>query len=169
MDDDLTRLIPIHPVHCIILQILIPTTNAVHPSILRILIPTHYAIITQPLFIHCCLGTFVGPGIGKEPAAAPDLVGKWRKEAGLTWEFQADRTYTVALGDGKTSVSGKYTLAGNQFTVVDESATGMAGACPAEEKGVYKFTLKDKTLEVTSVSDPCTGRSEIAAGTYTRE
>ncbi|MBD0256571.1 MAG: hypothetical protein ICV83_12705 [Cytophagales bacterium] len=110
-----------------------------------------------------------GQGPRRETPAASDLVGKWRKEGGSTWEFRADQTYTVALDDGKTSVSGKYTLAGNQVTIVDQSATGMAGACPAAEKGVYQFTLQDKTLSVTAVSDPCTGRSNIAPGTYTRQ
>ncbi|CAA9325597.1 MAG: hypothetical protein AVDCRST_MAG56-7157 [uncultured Cytophagales bacterium] len=108
-------------------------------------------------------------GPRKETPAAADLIGKWQKEAGTTWEFRADNTYTVALGDGKTSVSGKYTITANQFTIVDQSATGMAGACPAEQKGVYKFTVKDKTLQVTAVSDPCTGRNGIAPGKYTRE
>ena len=108
-------------------------------------------------------------GPRQETPAAADLIGKWRKDAGATWEFRADNTYTVALGDGKTSVSGKYTLTANQFTIVDQSATGMAGACPAEQKGVYKFTVKDKTLQVTTVNDPCTGRSGIAPGTYTQE
>jgi hypothetical protein len=102
-------------------------------------------------------------------SAAPDLIGKWRKEAGATWEFRADNTYTVALSDGKTSVSGKYTFAGNQLTIVDQSATGMAEACAATEKGVYKFAVKDKTLEVTTVSDSCPGRSAIAPGSYKRE
>lgn len=110
-----------------------------------------------------------GQGPRQAASTAPDLIGKWHKEAGVTWEFRADNTYTVALSDGKTSVSGKYTFAGNQLTVVDQSATGMAGACPAAEKGVYKFTVKGKTLEVAAVSDPCTGRSNIAAGTYTRD
>ncbi len=110
-----------------------------------------------------------GQGPRTAASTAPDLIGKWRKEAGATWEFRADNTYTVALSDGKTSVSGKYTFAGNQLTIVDQSATGMAGACPATAKGVYKFTVKDRTLEVTTVSDPCTGRSGIAPGTYTRE
>lgn len=108
-------------------------------------------------------------GPRKETTNAADLIGKWRKGAGSTWEFRADNTYTVALGDGKTSVSGKYTTASNQLTIVDQSATGAADACPAEEKGVYKFTVKDKTMEVTAVSDPCTGRAGIAPGTYTRE
>jgi hypothetical protein len=86
-----------------------------------------------------------GQGPRKEMPTAPDLVGKWRKEAGSTWEFRADNTYTVALSDGKTSVSGKYILAGNWFTIEDQSATGMARACPPEEKGVYKFTVQDKS------------------------
>ena len=110
-----------------------------------------------------------GQGPRQAASTAPDLIGKWRKEAGTTWEFRADNTYTVALSDGKTSVSGKYTFAGNQFTIVDQSATGMAGACPASEKGVYQFAVKGKTLSVTAVSDPCTGRSGIAPGTYTRQ
>ncbi len=108
-------------------------------------------------------------GPRKETFTASDLIGKWRKEAGATWEFRADNTYTVALGDGKTSVSGRYTFAGNQLTIVDQSATGMAEACAATEKGVYKFAVKDKTLEVTTVSDSCPGRSAIAPGSYKRE
>jgi len=104
-----------------------------------------------------------------ETPAAADLIGKWHKEAGTTWEFRADNTYTLALGDGKTSVLGKYTLTAGQFTLADRSATGMARACPAGQKGVYTFTVKDKTLRVTAVSDPCPGRSGIAPGTYRRE
>lgn len=108
-------------------------------------------------------------GSHRETPTAADLIGKWHKDAGTTWEFRADNTYTMALGDGKTSVSGKYTLTAGQFTIADRSATGMASACPAEQRGVYKFTVKNRSLQATAASDPCPGRSSIAPGAYTRE
>ncbi len=110
-----------------------------------------------------------GHTIRRETLAPAELVGKWGKPSGQTWEFRTDNTYTVSLGNGKTSVSGQYTISEDQFTLVDGSATGMAQACTSGQKGVYKFTVNDKTLTVIKVSDPCEGRGNIAPGSYTRK
>ena len=95
-----------------------------------------------------------------------NLVGKWNK-AGVVWSLNADHTFTFL--NGESSISGKYTVEGNQLTIVDETATGYAKTCGADKPGVYKFTINDKALTLTEVKDNCTGRIGEVIGTYNRQ
>jgi hypothetical protein len=101
--------------------------------------------------------------------APPSLVGKWSKAAGSVWELRTDNTYTMSMGDGQATVSGRYTVEENRLTIVDQSATGLAEACGTDEKGVYTFTVNANTLTLTKANDPCRGRDSFVSGTYSRQ
>jgi hypothetical protein len=95
-----------------------------------------------------------------------EIVGKWNK-SGIVWSLNADHTFTFL--NGSSSISGKYTVKGDEVTIVDETATGMAQACGPDKKGVYKFKIIGNTLTLTEVSDTCTGRSGEVIGNYDRK
>jgi len=109
-----------------------------------------------------CMVTQLFAGNPSQPFEG-NLIGKWTK-SGLVWSLNADHTFTFLNGD--SSISGKYTVEGDQLTIVDETATGFAQTCGSDKKGVYKFTINDKTLTVTEVKDTCPDRIGEVIGSY---
>ena len=87
-------------------------------------------------------------------AGQPALVGTWTNPLGTVWVLNADGTFTVDLNhDGKTDVTGKYSVSGDMITIEE-----LHGKTPKGCKGpaTYKFARTDKdSLQFTVVSDTC--------------
>lgn len=87
-------------------------------------------------------------------AGQPALVGTWANSFGTVWILNADGTFTVDLNhDGKTDVTGKYSVSGDMITI-----EALHGNLPKGCTGpaTYKFARTDKdSLQCTVVSDKC--------------
>lgn len=90
--------------------------------------------------------------------SAQSVTGKWSSEfpsdqgtMTLVVEIKADGTYALDWGnDGTIEVTGKYTDKDGKMTINDDS--------DCRGKGVYSYTVTDKTLTMTRVSDECPER-----------
>lgn len=99
-------------------------------------------------------------------AFSQSLVGKWGGEFPAqngqpAMKFTltiAESTYQFDMGmDGKVDVSGSYTSDSKQITIWD---TAGENTCPADQKGVYSYTVNGDTATFTKVSDACPGRGD---------
>ena len=98
------------------------------------------------------LGLFAQSGlVGTWTTQVPDREGNM---VPLDATMAADGTYAIDfMADGKIDITGTYRIDGNQVTVQDDEGN----ECTA--KGIYTFTIVDKTLTMTKVEDACEGRS----------
>ncbi len=85
----------------------------------------------------------------------------------VTAEFAADGTYSSVVG--ATTMTGLWTLSGDELTFIDKTATPPAAPCPTS--GRYRLTPSAGCTQVTftKVADTCPGRSTSVDGiTLTR-
>ncbi|RMF30648.1 MAG: hypothetical protein D6765_02935 [Bacteroidetes bacterium] len=102
-------------------------------------------------------------------AAAPlfsqnALTGTWLQQ-GLDAEGNPNRTVLQILPDGSFQldlnqdgtfdIQGRYEIDGNQVTIWH---VGPDATCPAEQKGLYRYSLDGEYLSMTRISDPCPER-----------
>lgn len=57
----------------------------------------------------------------------------------------------------KPVVNARYTIAGDEITLIDESGPFACEA--AQSRGVYRWTLTNDTLKFAVINDPCEGRA----------
>ncbi len=71
----------------------------------------------------------------------------------VSWKvnFKSNSTYAVDIDlDGSIEITGKYFIDGSTITVQNDPECGCCN-----DKGIYKFGLKDGKLWMDPVSDPC--------------
>lgn len=80
-----------------------------------------------------------------------------------TWAFTFAKggTYTIAQG-GAVVVHGHYAALGSEITLSRET-----GPRACSQFGDYHWKRAGKTLKLTRVSDPCTGRALVLGHTFT--
>ena len=77
-------------------------------------------------------------------------------------EFQeTDYLLTNPMGD--VGVKGTYKIEGNTILFTDKEGQM---ACPEDQVGKYKFSLKGKQLKMELIEDSCTGRPNMAANPW---
>lgn len=84
---------------------------------------------------------------------------KWTTDNGLVISFATDSI--TAMANGQVVAIVHYEVKGSIITLTD---IGGEQACPAEQKGVYTFTLDDKTVSFKLKADDCPGRSQTVDG-----
>jgi len=98
---------------------------------------------------------------------ADQLVGTWVKVVDtntITFSLTSDhKTQVEFTGDDVIDVYGSYKISGAQITFNDE-----AGEYAADVPGVYEFEVNDKSLSLTAVDDPVSGRSMMVEGTWSK-
>ena len=63
-------------------------------------------------------------------------------------------------------VSGSSTVSGGTLTLTDK---GGPASCPGPTaRARYSYKITGKNLKLTKLSEPCTGRGVIFAGTFTK-
>jgi hypothetical protein len=67
------------------------------------------------------------------------------------------------IGDAGTDVWGRFTISGNQITVIDEGGDYMSSS-----PGVYTFAVTGSSATFTVVNDPEDGRRTVIQGIWTR-
>jgi hypothetical protein len=102
-----------------------------------------------------------------QKSPADQLVGTWTKPMGersITFSLKADHSYEVEFaGDEGVDVFGKFEVSGTQITFNDEG-----GEYSADVPGVYTFQVEDKTLKLTAINDPVSGRSMLVQGSWAK-
>jgi hypothetical protein len=114
---------------------------------------------------------------GASVAATSPLQGTWKTMISSpvpllhgTWEitFAPNGAYTVVKAPNTKAlmVSGTSTVSGSTLTLTDK---GGPASCPGSTaRARYTFKVTGKTLKLTKISEPCTGRAVIFAGTFTK-
>ena len=114
---------------------------------------------------------------GTAVAAKSPLTGTWQTTVKSpvpvfkgTWQiiFTPDGAYTVVKKPNTSAamVNGTSTVAGTTLTMNDKNGPA---SCPGSTaRARYGFKIKGKTLRLTKISEPCTGRAVILAGTFTK-
>ena len=96
------------------------------------------------------------------------IIGSWEKLVEnlggmVTLSFLDNGTYTaVFTGENEASVSGTYTLSGDEITFMGDSD------CP-EIEGKYKYSIDNDRLTFSLIADDCEGRNEAIPGTWTKK
>jgi hypothetical protein len=98
----------------------------------------------------------------KVKSTAPVLNGAW------LISFASNGTYAVVKEPNTKSllVGGVSTVSGNTLTMTDK--TGPASCPGSTARAKYSFKITGKTLKLTKISEPCTGRGIIFAGSFTK-
>ena len=93
---------------------------------------------------------------------APALRGTW------LISFAPNGAYAVVKKPNTKAlmVGGTSTVSGATLTMTDRE--GPASCSGSTARARYSFKITGKTLKLTKISEPCTGRSVILAGTFTR-
>ncbi|MEY2485511.1 MAG: hypothetical protein QOH39_1159 [Verrucomicrobiota bacterium] len=95
------------------------------------------------------------------------LTGTWTNSVGSVWTVKADGSYDVDLNkDGKHDAWGKMTVDGDTMTIW---RTGGIKPHGCGDKGVYKFTRSEDTLQFTLVKDSCKVRKQNALQMWRRK
>lgn len=88
--------------------------------------------------------------VGDWKTQIPDNTGKLMP---IKLTMKNDGTFTVDFGvDGTNDIAGKYTIEGEQITIVETT-----GTCP-DKKGIYKIAVTASTFNMNRVSDECENR-----------
>jgi len=81
------------------------------------------------------------------------LVGRWSNSLGTVWILKADGTFQVDRNrDGKTDISGNYTVSGNMITI-NEVRGNTAKVC--KQPATYSFERVGNELHFTLINDKC--------------
>jgi hypothetical protein len=98
----------------------------------------------------------------KITGSAPALDGTW------VISFGPNGAYAVVKAPNTKAlmVGGASKVSGSTVTLTDEEGPASCPGSTARAK--YRFTITGKTLKLTKISEPCTGRGVIFAGTFTR-
>lgn len=92
----------------------------------------------------------------------PPLHGTW------VISFAPNGAYAVVKEPNTKSlmVGGTSTVSGNTVTLTDKEGPA---SCPGSSaRAKYTFKITGKKLKLTKISEPCTGRGVIFAGTFTK-
>ena len=114
---------------------------------------------------------------GVASAAPSPLRGVWQTTVSSpvpalrgTWliSFAPNGGYAVVKEPDTKAlmVGGTSTVAGSTLTMTDKE--GPASGPGSTARARYAFRITGKILKLTKISEPCTGRSIILAGTLTR-
>lgn len=125
-----------------------------------------------PLFRTTCalstlalLAACASTGGGGEASAFP--AGKYRNGETVAI-FNADGTFVGTTTKNEDWVKGNYTVAGNEFTMVDtwegdDLMKEMGKSCVGIE-GRYTWVLEGDTMTATAIDDACEGRKQGTSG-----
>ena len=94
--------------------------------------------------------------------SAPELNGTW------LISFAPNGAYAVVKEPDTKALQagGASTVSGHTVVLVDQEGPA---SCPGRmARGRYGWQLNGATLKLTKISDPCTGRTIILGGTFTR-
>ncbi|HKI89263.1 MAG TPA: hypothetical protein VKA38_09565 [Draconibacterium sp.] len=72
-------------------------------------------------------------------------------------------TYELIISMGDAAVKGTYKIEGKTISFIDKEGEM---ACPEENVGKYKFSLKNKVFKMELIEDSCTGRPNMAASPW---
>ena len=99
--------------------------------------------------------------------ANAQLTGKKFKltteQNGIFYLSFGDGTYELTNPMGNTAVKGTYKIEGSTLSFADKEGEM---ACPPEDIGKYKFSLKNNVLKMELIEDNCQGRPNMAASSW---
>ncbi len=85
------------------------------------------------------------------------------EQSGIFYLSFGDGTYELINPMGSVAVRGSYKIEGNTISFTDKEGEM---ACPPEDVGKYKFSLKNNVLTMELIEDKCQGRPNMAASSW---